>query len=126
MFEVFKKDPEIEPTKLEPKQEIETKPSIVSPIPQTDQLTAVRPEQPEGISPEETDLSKTLQILGQEERMLLEEKKGLLAIERDLKGKLNEEIERRKMAISLLKTEIPGLKNSCDELASALGIPAYR
>ena len=126
MFEVFKKDPEIETTKPELKQEIETKPSIVSPIPQTDQLTATQPEQSEGTSPEEVDLSKTLQILGQEERMLLEEKKGLLSIERDLKGKLHEEIERRKMAISLLKSEIPGLKNSCDELANALGIPAYR
>ena len=64
-----------------------------------------------------------LQRMGRAEQELLEQKQAFWAIERELQGRLVEEIETKKMAISNLKSEISDLEDECKELAQVLGIP---
>jgi len=57
-----------------------------------------------------------------EEQELLETKQVLLKKQQDLQSKLLKEIDKKKMAIDELKSEIPTLEGRCKELAQALGI----
>jgi hypothetical protein len=61
-----------------------------------------------------------------EEQELLEIKQGLLVTQQDLQGQLIKEIDRKRVAIDKLKSEIQTLENRCKEMAQAAGIPLYK
>jgi hypothetical protein len=100
MLELSKKDPDEESNKTN---------SIAEPPNTTDNL----------------DLLASFQKMKTEEQELLAQKQDLLTIEQNLLSKLVEEIDKKKMAINNLKTEIPDLQNRCKEIAQALGLPVY-
>jgi exonuclease VII large subunit len=124
MFDVFKKDPELEldETTLSPKaktmpQKIET--------PQTTDLSQ-QIECPQLIdssnSTNNLDLLASLQKMKKEEQELQEQKQRLLTTEQTLHSKLIKEIDKKKTAINNLKTEIPDILNRCKELSQALDL----
>jgi predicted RNase H-like nuclease (RuvC/YqgF family) len=71
------------------------------------------------------DLTNLLEILKQEENSLLSQKQQLVSIGEQLRQKTLDEIEKTKMRISSLKTEIPELKQKCESMAKVLEIPVY-
>jgi hypothetical protein len=71
------------------------------------------------------DLTNLLEILKQEENSLLGQKQQLVSIGEQLRQKTLDEIEKTKMRISSLKTEIPELKQKCESMAKVLEIPVY-
>ena len=73
-------------------------------------------------APDVLDLVASFQKVKTEEQELLETKEDLLAKERDLQSKLAKEIDKKKIAIDVLKSEIQNLENRCKEMAQALGI----
>jgi len=74
-------------------------------------------------APDVADLLASFRKMRSEEQELLETKEDLLARERDLQDKLVKEIDRKKIAIDVLKSEVQNLENTCKEMAQALGIP---
>ena len=58
-----------------------------------------------------------------EEQELFEQKQRLLTTEQNFHNKLVKEIDKKKMVITNLKSEITDLLNKCKELDQALGIP---
>ena len=79
-------------------------------------------ESPNSIN--DLDLLASLQKMKTEEQALLEQKQRLVATEQNLHNKLVKEMERKKIAIKSLKTEILGHINRCEELSQVLGVPA--
>jgi len=75
-------------------------------------------------APDVLNLVASFQKMRTEEQELLEAKEDLLARERDLQDKLAKEIEKKKIAIDVLKSEIQNLENRCKEMAQALSPPA--
>jgi seryl-tRNA synthetase len=75
-------------------------------------------------APDVVDLLAYFQKMRTEEQELLETKEDLLAKERDLQGKLVKEIDKKKVAIDVLKSEVQNLENRCKEMAQALGSPS--
>ena len=73
-------------------------------------------------APDVLDLVASFQKMRTEEQELLEARKDLSSRERDLQDKLAKEIEKKKIAIDVLKSEIQNLENRCKEMAQALGI----
>jgi len=73
-------------------------------------------------APDVLDLVASFQKMRTEEQELLEAREDLSARERDLQDKLAKEIEKKKIAIDVLKSEIQNLENRCKEMAQALGI----
>ena len=69
------------------------------------------------------DLLASFQKMSTEEQELLETKEDLLAKERDLQSKLVKEIDKKKIAIDVLKSEVQNLEDKCKKVAQALGIP---
>jgi hypothetical protein len=90
----------------------------------TEELGQVKgPQIEEAINtPEILDLLASFQKMRTEEQELLETKEDLLAKRRDLQGKLVKEIDKKKVAIDVLKSEVQNLENQCKEMAQALGI----
>ena len=72
------------------------------------------------------DLLASFQKMRREEQELLEIKQGLLVTQQDLQGQLIKEIDRKRVAIDKLKSEIQTLENRCKEMAQAAGIPLYK
>ena len=75
-------------------------------------------------APDVLHLLTSLQKMRAEEQELLETKEDLLAKERDLQSKLVKEIDKKKIAIDVLKSEVQNLENRCKEMAQALGSPS--
>jgi hypothetical protein len=75
-------------------------------------------------APEVVDLLASFQKMRTEEQELLEIKEDLLARERDLQSKLVKEIDKKKVAIDVLKSEVQNLENRCKEMAQVLGSPS--
>jgi len=69
------------------------------------------------------DLTATLENLKQEESNLLNQKQRLQNISEQLRLRTVEEIEKTKVRITSLKSEIPELKHQCEAFTKALGIP---
>lgn len=68
------------------------------------------------------ELLSSIQKMNREERRLLEARQYLLAKQQDLQGKLVEEISKKKMAIDVLRSEIPDLQDKIRQLGQVLGI----
>ena len=79
-------------------------------------------ESPNSIN--DLDLLTSLQKMKTEEQALIEQKQRLVATEQNLHNKLVKEMERKKIAIKNLKTEILDHINRCEELSQVLGVPA--
>jgi hypothetical protein len=75
-------------------------------------------------SSNDLDLLASLQKMKTEEQALLEQKQRLVTTEQNLHNKLIKEMERKKIAIKNLKTEILDHINTCEELSQGLGVPA--
>jgi predicted transcriptional regulator len=75
-------------------------------------------------APDVSDLLASFQKMRTEEQELLETKEDLLAKERDLQGKLAKEIDKKKIVIDVLKSEVQNLENRCKEMTQALGSPS--
>ncbi len=71
-------------------------------------------------------LLSTLEALGVEEKSLLEEKSQLTNMEETMRQQIHQEIDAKKRHIEKLKNEIPKLKQKCEVLAKALGIPVLK
>ena len=69
------------------------------------------------------DLLVSLQKMKTEEQELFEQKQRLLTTEQNLHNKIVKEIDKKKMVITNLKSEITDLLNKCKELDQALGMP---
>ena len=76
------------------------------------------------ISPDILDLLASFRKMRSEEQELLETKEELLAKERDLQSKLAKEIEKKKIAIDVLKSEVQNLEDRCKEMSQILGSPS--
>jgi len=119
---------EINPAVIQKLEEMHPKfaatevPEPVQPTEEPGQVKSAQIEE-STISPDILELLASLQKMSTEERELLEAKEDLLAKERDLRSKLVEEIEKKKIAIDVLKSEIENLENRCKEVSQALGIP---
>ena len=72
-----------------------------------------------------TEDLKVLMILEKiksEEKELLKEKQELLAMEKDLQNKVVEEIQKKRLDLDDLKSEISDIQGRCKELSEALGV----
>jgi hypothetical protein len=67
-------------------------------------------------------LLESFQKMRTEEQKLFEIKQHLLTTQQDLQSRLVKEIDKKKMAIDNLKSEIPDLQNRCKQLGQVLGI----
>jgi hypothetical protein len=67
----------------------------------------------------------SFQKMRTEEQELLEIKQGLLVTQQNLQSKLAKEMDKKKMAIDELKSEIPGIQNICKQLGQVLGVDIY-
>ena len=77
-------------------------------------------------APDILELSGSFQKMRAEEQQLLGIKQGLLKTQQDLQRKLVEEIDKKKMAIDELRSEIPDIQNRCRQLAQLLGVDIYK
>ena len=73
-------------------------------------------------SSEEKQPLLVLQELKKEEAALIEEKRGLAALEERLQLKASEEIEVKERSVQTLKSEVAELKRQCEEFGSSLKI----
>ena len=73
----------------------------------------------------ELDVLAYLQKMKIEEQALIEQKLRLVETEQNLHGKLVKEIEKKKVTIANLKTEITDFQNRTKQLGEALGIDIY-
>ena len=118
MRDVFKKDPSSETDKIE--------------LLKNEQEMSQTSEEPEQVVEEQSDetssdpdilgLLESFQKMRTEEQKLFEIKQHLLTTQQDLQSRLVKEIDKKKIAIDNLKSEIPDLQNKCAELAQAMGI----
>jgi hypothetical protein len=67
------------------------------------------------------DFLEVLERMKIEEQELLKQKQRLLLKEQDLHKRLVKEMEKKKMAINNLKTEISNITNRCNGFLDALG-----
>jgi predicted transcriptional regulator len=121
MIELFKKnpDPETEKTTLiQNMQEMPQEPKTLETADKVDSLQIEESPDASGVS----ELLKSLQEMNSEEQKLLEAKQHLLTTQQDLQGKLVEEISKKKMAIDVLRSEIPDLQDKIRQLGQVLGI----
>ena len=118
MLDIFKKNHEEQPSET---KEDSTNPQVM-PQPPQEPTIPVEPMEPPKI---EESLSSTLQTLKEQEIALLNQKTELASIEEKLRLQTEEEIEKAKQRIELLRSEIPELKQKCEGLAKALEIPVY-
>ena len=110
---------------MHPKLEATEVPEAVQPTEESGQVKSPQIED-SAIPPEILELLASFQKMRTEEQELLETKEDLLTRKRDLQCKLVKEIDRKKVAIDVLKSEIQNLENACKEMAQALGIPFQR
>jgi hypothetical protein len=122
MFEPFKKEPDLESSKVTsiPKvKAIPQKPETSSTTDQSQQIDYPQFKEPSN-SINDLDLVASLQKMKTEEQALLEQKQRLLATEQNLHTKLVKEMDKKKTNINALRTEIIDRINRCDKLSQAL------
>ncbi len=108
-------EPELPMQFLEVQESIEAK-EIPTEPPKVEEVAETKNEE---------NLMMLLETLKQEERSLLIEKQQLVRNEEQLRLRAIEEIEKSKARISGLKSEIPELKQKCQDIAKALETPVY-
>ena len=69
---------------------------------------------------DDLELDVVLQKIKSEGQELKDDKQDMLSMEKDLRGRLSEEIGKRKKAIEALRLEILSLQNSCKDLSQEL------
>jgi hypothetical protein len=119
---------EINPAVIQKLEEMHPKfaaTEVPEPVQPTEEPGQVKSPQIEEstISPDILELLSSLQKMGTQEQELLEAKEDLLGKEQDLRSKLLKEIDKKKIAIDVLKSEVQNLENRCKEVAQALGVP---
>jgi predicted RNase H-like nuclease (RuvC/YqgF family) len=130
MLDMFKRasDERHPPEELQIPLEPEA-PFQVRESPEITEAKEAPPEEPvaERAAPQtvEENLTALLQTLKQEESALMSQKERLVCIEEQLRLRTQEEIEKTKVRISDLKSEIPELKQKCEAMAKNLEIPVY-
>jgi gas vesicle protein len=118
MRDVFKKDPSSETDKIELlKNEQEMSQTSEEP----EQVVALQNDETSN-NPGVLDLLESFQKMRTEEQKLFEIKQHLLTTQQDLQSRLVKEIDKKKIAIDNLKSEIPDLQNRCKQLGQVLGI----
>jgi vacuolar-type H+-ATPase subunit D/Vma8 len=121
MFDTLKKDLNSESNKnLSNPNVYKTTQNLETPL--SDRVQILESSNPDG----ELDLLSVLQKMKKEEQEVRDQKDGLLSIERQLRGKLAMEIEKTKISINNLKSEIPSLQKKCEDLAQVLEIPVQK
>jgi TRAP-type mannitol/chloroaromatic compound transport system substrate-binding protein len=124
MRELLKKNPETQTDNtisIQSTQEIPQESKLQKQIEQIDY--------PENIDLQKAPISELLesyQKMKAEEQRLLDIKQEILTKQKDLQSELAKEIEKKKMAIANLISEIPSLQNKTQKLGEALGIDIYQ
>ena len=124
MRELLKKNPETQTDNtisIQSTQEIPQESKLQKQIEQIDY--------PENIDLQKAPISELLesyQKMKAEEQRLLDIKQEILTKQQDLQSELAKEIEKKKMAIANLISEIPSLQNKTQKLGEALGIDIYQ
>jgi hypothetical protein len=124
MRELLKKNPETQTDNtisIQSTQEIPQESELQKQIEQIDY--------PENIDLQKAPISELLesyQKMKAEEQRLLDIKQEIIAKQKDLQSELAKEIEKKKMAIANLISEIPSLQNKTQKLGEALGIDIYQ
>jgi hypothetical protein len=118
MLDIFKKTHEDQPPEV---KEVIAEPKIEPQLPQEPTIP-VEPMEPPMT---EESLPSTLQTLKEQETALMSQKTELVSIEEKLRLQTMQEIEKTKLRIENLRSEIPELKQKCEGLAKALEIPVY-
>jgi len=124
MRELLKKNPETQTDNtisIQSTQEIPQGSKLQKEIKQIDY--------PENIDLQKAPVSELLesyQKMKAEEQRLLDIKQEILTKQNDLQSELTKEIEKKKMAIANLISEIPSLQNKTQKLREALGIDIYQ
>ena len=123
MFDVFKKDSDAESYKIKAISKVEATPQKLETPQTTNQSQQIVRPQFWGSSSaiNDLDLLVSLQKMKTEEQELFEQKQRLLTTEQNFHNKLVKEIDKKKMVITNLKSEITDLLNKCKELDQALG-----
>ena len=68
----------------------------------------------------------SFQKMSAEEQELLAIKRGLIMTKQELQSRLAEEMDKKKITIDELKSEIPGLQNECKQLGQLLGVDIFK
>jgi predicted transcriptional regulator len=121
VVELFKKNPDPETQKITLIQNTQEMPQESKTLETTDRVDSPQIEDLSS-SPGVLELLKSLQEMNAEEQKLLEARQHLLTKQQDLQGKLVEEISKKKMAIDVLRSEIPDLQDKIRQLGQVLGI----
>jgi hypothetical protein len=120
MADLFKKDPASETikiTSIQNDQDMPQEPKTPGPTGKAD----IPPVEEQLDAPDISELSTSFQKMRTEEQELLEIKQALLKTQQNLQRKLVNEIDKKKMAINELRSEIPDIQNRCRQLAQMLG-----
>lgn len=124
MVDLFRKGPAPETIKITSVQNEQDMPQEPKTPETTDKADTPQVEELPN-APDILELSASFQKMRTEEQELLEVKQALLKTQQDLQLKLVKEIDKKKMAIDKLKSEIPAIQNGCRQLGQALGIDIY-
>jgi predicted RNase H-like nuclease (RuvC/YqgF family) len=114
--------------KIKEEKQTETESPALSPEHEETPSTAV--EAPPISQVEDTgnegEMISTLQKLREEIDTLNDERAHVIEVGENLRVKIEAEIEAKKRSIESLKTEIPVLKQKCEQLAGILEIPVRK
>lgn len=123
MFDKVEKDRDLEPDKITSIPKAETMPQEKVTLQTTDRSLQTYYTQIAKPSNSINDqyLLASLQKMKKEEQLLIEQKRRLVSAEQNFHDKLIKEMDKKKAAISSLKSEVIDHVNRCKELAIALG-----
>jgi hypothetical protein len=125
VVDVSKKDPAPDTNKITSIQNEQNMPQGPNPSETTDNAGSPQVEESSD-APDVLDLLTSFQKMRREEQELLEIKQTLLERQQDLQSKLVKEIDKKKMVIDDLKSEIPAIQNRCKQLGQVLGVDIYK
>ena len=125
MVDLFKKGPAPETIKITSVQNEQDMPQEPKTPETTDKEDNPQVEELPN-APDILELSASFQNMRAEEQELLEIKQALLKTQQDLQCKLVKEIDKKKMAIDELRSEIPDIQNRCRQLAQLLEVDVYK
>ena len=120
MASLFKKDPASETIKITSIQNDQDMPPEPKKPETTGKADIPQIEEPP-YALDISELSASFQKIRTEEQELLGIKQALLKTQQNLQRKLVDEIDKKKMAINELRSEIPDIQNRCKQLAQMLG-----
>ena len=124
MLDLFKKDPAPETNKITSVQNEQNMPQGPKTPETTDKVDSPQAEEQPN-APDVLDTLASFQKMRTEEQELLEIKQGLLITQQYLQSKLVKEIDKKKLIIDELKSEIPDIQNRCKQLGQVLGVDIY-